>query len=119
MGMWSDVIACFGTTITRKRFDGGEYIDGEWVEGVPTLTENIVASVQPASGDETEPYSEGYRRGSIYKFYTEEDFRTSSKNNQVIADHVIYNGRTWEVMDVGVHYWPDGNVYKVIMRVFD
>jgi len=73
--------------------------EGYIVDAAPTSS-TIYASVQPMNGKDVEQLSEGERHREGLKLYTQSDLRTADQYLGTIADKVVIDGITYEVMHV-------------------
>lgn len=91
----------FGKTNTHKikTYTKGSYVNGEWVEGIPT-TYFLTADIQPVTGKELETLSIGTRNLGKIKIYTNTILKIRDEGNNQSGDVVEWNG--------------DGENYEVI-----
>lgn len=101
------------TTVTRKRFAGGAYVDGRWVAGASSELD-IVASVQPASSRDLLRLPEGLRTRKTVAVITDDDLQTANESLNQVADRLEYLGEEWEV--VSVDDWTMGAVDQLRHR---
>lgn len=90
-------------TITRVRFATAapQYdADGKYVQGAGVST-SILASVQEASAKDLEMLEIGERTKDPIKVYTVADVRTNDQHTGAEADHLIVDGATYRVLQVG------------------
>lgn len=73
--------------------------DGYITDAVP-VESLILASVQPMSGKDVEKLSEGERHREGLKLYTVSDLRTADQYAGTIADRVVIDDITYEVLHV-------------------
>lgn len=97
-------------TITRRRYAAGSRgADGRWVEGTATDT-SIVASVQPASGEELQRLPEGERTRVAIQVYTATELRATLQAGGTRSDSLIIAGLvgiddgTYQVAQVDPYY---------------
>lgn len=92
--------ALFTEKITVIRVEGsGEYIKGRF-QGTRECEISIMASVQPATGEELLNPPEGQRTREIVNVFTKKELFTAEKSQFKKPDLVVYNGRKFEVMKV-------------------
>jgi len=104
----------FTEKVTVRRVEGsGEYIRGRFT-GVGVAEFDVMASVQPSTGEELLNPPEGQRTTEILNIFTKTELFTVEKSQFKKADVVVYNGRKFEVMKV--ERWPSLIPhYKVIV----
>lgn len=98
------------TTITRRRYSAGSRAStGYWVEGSSTDS-SIVASVQPASGEELQVLPEGERTKRAIRVYTATELRTTDPQAGTSSDELVISGLvgiddgTYQVQHVEPYY---------------
>jgi hypothetical protein len=93
--------------LIRRRKNGGNYVKGQWVGGVPEDT-NFWSSWQPVTGKSLEQLPEGKRSGEVYKAFPpiSLDFRSADAHEQAEADIVIWAGKEFEVTTAAK--WDNG-----------
>lgn len=107
---FADVIATFGTTYTVERRDPTEAgPDGEAVEADPD-TFDVLAYVQPASGDVLGRLSQGERLSETRVMYT-----TTKLQSYGAPDRVLLGDGTFEVSDVEDWTVAGGDYFKVTL----
>jgi len=101
------------SSLTRRRFIAGAYVDGLWTEGTYT-DETVTGSVQKAGREQLAFLPETERVREMLRILTKYEFRTDDIENGVTADQVIYRGHTWRV--VGVEHWEEYGIYHVYVQ---
>lgn len=86
----------FRKAVTVRRPPAGAYVDGRWVEGVPSEF-SILASVQPANGEDLQALPEGRRKDAVYKLYTDTVLLSASPEAKRNPDRVVLFGEEFEV----------------------
>lgn len=82
--------------VTRR--SKGDYVDGEWVEGAPTVL-SIKCNVQPLKPSELMVLPESDRTREWLKVYSAEELRTAQEGEGGWdADEFIWNGYKYRVM---------------------
>lgn len=90
----------FTEKISVCRVEGsGEYIKGRFT-GNRVITFDIMASVQPSTGEELQNPPEGQKTSEIINVFTDKELFTVEKSQFKKADVVVYNGRKFEVTKV-------------------
>jgi len=83
----------------RRRFTGGQRTRGRAT--APSFTdEEIQTTVNPIPGEELQVLPEGERTGEQIRLLTTADLRSSDETAGLLADHVIWQGKTYEVRTV-------------------
>jgi len=86
------------TSVTLVRKSKGEYVDGNWVEGVETEVP-IEANVQPVQFKELMQFPESDRTKEWIKLYSVEQIRTANEApDGWEADEVVWDGYRYKVM---------------------
>ena len=80
-----------GTQLAHVRHVGGAYVDGYWQDGA-TVTEVIVGSLQPLSGNEFRNLPEGIRNEAKAKLFTAAVLRSD--------DEIVDGSRRYKVLSV-------------------
>ncbi len=86
------------------RPQGGDYVDGYWVEtGENTIA--ITASIQPATGKDLQNVEEGRRNSGVFAVFTSTEIRTAeqataSADPGTEADELVINGQRYEAVHV-------------------
>jgi len=101
-------------TLTVKRYEPGEYVDGYWVDG-STITFNIQTSVQPVKTSELEALPEGRRTSKTYKLYPSIRLVGVNKVLKTSPDIVTIDNEEYEVFEP--QPWQNNliNHYKVFV----
>jgi len=94
----------FRKPVTMLRPPAGQYVDGRWTEGAP-VESSILASVQPASGQDMESLPEARRTMATYRLYTDTQLYEALENVRN-PDIVVLFGEEYEV--VKVFPWRNG-----------
>lgn len=95
------------------------WVDGEPVRGAEE-TLSAPASIQPLTPNERLLLPEHVRTRETVKMYMETLVRTLDEKNNLLADRIIHDGKTYEVQ--GVENWHIGTDlphYKVICVKLD
>ncbi len=108
----------FGATVTVYRNGSQQKVDGVWV-GPQDSTFDIVASVQPLSAKETAAaadLTQGKESYYLYQPITPDAPRLRSVEDTGTSDHIVLNGKIYEV--VAVSDWNNGIMpnYKILVR---
>lgn len=106
-------------TIEITRRGSAQFVDGEPVFG-PEEVSTAVASVQPMTANEILQLPEHLRTRETLKVYTLAPLRPADEKNQLPADRVEHDGKTFEVH--GVWNWTIGTDlphYKAICVKMD
>ena len=98
----SDAFDGWYETVTGSR-GSGSYVNGRWVEGVPTAL-SFSGVVQNANPKDLEVLPEGDRNSEAIKIHTIYELETQ--------DLITYKGLTWLVYNVAKRYI--GNYNKAI-----
>jgi len=106
------------TTLTRRRYGAGSYVDGYWVDGVAT-TADIVASVQPMSGRDREVLEEGVRTRDGRKLYVADRtaLQTAAQSSAEKADEVQVDGAWFTVVHVDTSHPLTDHVRAYAVRL--
>lgn len=75
----------------------GQYVKGRWVKGGDTTME-IMASVQPATNDDTQNLPEGKRIERAVRIYTDALLNVDGADNN--GDVLVWQGRHYRVIAV-------------------
>jgi len=89
----------------------GSYVDGEWVDGPPTVIP-IKAVVQNAQPDDLILLPEGTRSTEAVKIHTTTKINTISEVGETKADTFTYDGDTYKIYDVFKR--RIGNYFKAV-----
>ncbi len=92
-------LAGFVIPTTVYRAAPGLVVNGRWVEGTRTPIQ-IMASIQPAQGDELQILELGDRVRGAVKVYTQEALRSVDEVGQADADQIEYAGDLYQVQIV-------------------
>lgn len=88
------------TSITRRRF-AAQTVDGDGIVSPGAATDSTVTAEkpQPTPGKLRELLAEGDRTAESIRIATgsADDFRTADQYQQLPADRVVWDGKTWEV----------------------
>lgn len=103
------VIAKWGAAYAVTRTVAGTYSNGVYTDGSQS-TVNIVASIQPMSGDDLKSLAEGQHTEDTRVCFTETELKTRAAGFE--PDRVPVDGKTFEVIRVekwtadkwGTHY---------------
>lgn len=97
------------TILEVTRTSAGSRVNGRYVPGATSIVE-VVANVQPyqrRSGEVS--IAEGDRDRSLLKIFAKERMVAVTEGNpSVVADTFLWNGETYEVIQV--QYWGMGNM---------
>lgn len=99
--------------IKRIREDGGQRVEGRWVQG--TLVEHPgTGNVQPAGGDDIERLPQGHRGRRALRVYTDLELRTAAEGDGGhAADRVEIDGDEYEVSTSET--WGHGGYWRAII----
>lgn len=86
--------------LTVTRYSEGAYFEGLWVEGSTSTFKSLVSAQQPES-DDLQVLPEGERNKDTVKFYSMLPVRTSNDTLGIQADTVLYNAKTYKIVQVG------------------
>jgi hypothetical protein len=103
---------------TIIRTTPGQYVDGKWVEGA-SVTLTILASVQPVTAEDQVVMQGGKRLSDYVKAYTSTEIIPLSENNQQQPDRLIWRGRQYECIELGVRQMEVLSHYKVIFSLVE
>lgn len=110
-------------TITRRRVAAGSRgSDGRWTNGASTDT-SIVASVQPAGGEDLQLLPEGLRSRRAVKVYTTTELEVADQAAGVLGDQLVISGLvgiddgTYQVQNVAPYYALLGHHRAVAVMV--
>ena len=97
--------SAFERQIDGHRKTGGSYVNGDWVEAVPTDI-SVMSSVQPSPNKDLMLLPEGRREGGAYSLYSTSELRN--------GDVYFLYGDAYEVLAVEV--WQNGILphYKAV-----
>lgn len=111
----SDVVDAFAdTAVTRRRYAAGTLAStGVYTPGASTDT-TVYASLTVPDPRTLEMLSEGQRSRARWLMHTTYDVRTSSDASQVLADKVIFDGVTYEPVQVRA-YTKQGNFRRLVL----
>lgn len=73
----------------------GSRVNGKWTE--TSVATNVVGSVQPVSGKETQFLPENRRDAGVMKIYSNTPLSVSIEGSNTPGDIVIWAGKKWEV----------------------
>lgn len=94
----SDTLIGLTELITIEVAIPGDYINGSWVPGIPTI-DSSSAVVQPASNrDLNDLRLEGDTTSSYKKFYSVYPFKTANSDLKTEADIIVYKGERFKVL---------------------
>ena len=95
----------FSQPQTFTRYTAGQYVSGEYQAG-NELTITARCSIQPYRDGERRltPREGGRWLDGFISIDSENELKTEDNDTQTLGDRVVYNGQTFEVMDV--NYWP-------------
>lgn len=112
---FSSMIANFANSgVTRRRFDAPTLSTTTGRFSTPTYTDAaIVASVQRPSGRQLRLLPEGQRADESLIAYTATSCRTADVASQTLADHLLYEGVSYEVQAVS-NWQAHGNFYQLV-----
>jgi len=107
MSAFGQVIEFFkvSTNIAIKRDVLGATVKGRYTPGSRSTISDVVATVQPLSGDELEILPEGMRSKRTQRFDSETEFKQSDTATGLGPDWIEWDGETWEVEKVETHTW--------------
>jgi hypothetical protein len=106
------VIRLASGTYTAARQTGGMYANGIWVP-LSFSTFEIVASIQPASGEDLVRVPEGVRTRELVTVFTPTELQVKNAPAGTEADRVAYKGATYEVQTV--EKWDEsGSYYRAV-----
>lgn len=89
----------FTQPVTRRRRTGGGRLRGRPTS--PTSDDVVIqCTVNPIPGEELEVLPEGERTGEQIRLLTTAELRSSDETDGVLADLVIWEGKTYEVRTV-------------------
>lgn len=86
-------------TVTGVRYAAGTRSAGVFVPGA-TSPLSILASVQPAEGEDLELLPEGQRTKTVLKLYTETLVKTASETAATLADVLTIDSKNYQVHHV-------------------
>jgi hypothetical protein len=114
-------MSSFRHAVKCYRPQGGERVDGRWVEGTPKEF-TVQASVQPMTGKELESLPEGRRKRAAFKLFTNSALRTVNEENPdlVLLETAANTDGVAEVYDViSVAPWRNGviNHYEIVVSL--
>jgi len=107
----SEALTIWLAPLTIIRKGEGGYVQGKWVNGVPSDVP-ITAVVQNADPDDLILLPEGTRTTEAVRLYTTAKIKTVSEVGETDADQFNYNGSKYRVYDVFDR--QIGNYYKAI-----
>ncbi len=84
--------------LTRKAV-GSRDANGVWVDGATTITNPLVVA-QSLTADERLVLPEAVRTKETVKFHSRTLFQTADEVSQVVADEILYQGVTYQVIQV-------------------
>ena len=76
---------------------------GRYTIGSEEVVEGVLATVNPVPGRVLETLPEGEREGDQRRVITEYELRAPDEDLGIPGDHIIYEGRRYEVRDVQVY----------------
>ena len=91
------VPSAFMKSVTLRRFKGGSYVDGDWIENAPT-SRKISASVQPVPSSQYRLLPEGDSPAKFRVIYTNIKLQMPSKD--IKPDEIIENGITYRATEL-------------------
>lgn len=86
--------------ITRQT--PGAYVNGVYIAGVNS-TLNILASVQPVSGEDQVVLPEGKRLSDFVKVYTDTELLIVNELTNQQPDKLTWRGHIYECIELGAH----------------
>lgn len=114
----TDVIDELGGTYQARRGDAPTVdANGFAVPGAPSPTFDIIASVQPLSGEELENLREGERSQDFREVYTSTELRPTKPEDGTLGDHVVLDGVEYEVQKCQDWKGVAGFFHVVVARV--
>lgn len=87
----------FPMKYTLIRTSAGGYVNGDYVPGIEQSS-LVDFDIQPIISDETQSLDEGRREIGRIKIYSDIDLITNEEGQNTIADRVVYEGKTYEVI---------------------
>ena len=86
--------------LTRRRFDGGGYVDGRPTTPASTDTD-FQGSLQPMRGKDRQVLPEGLRQRDGRKVYCDRGvLRVDDQDDGTLADQVLVDGRPYTVVHI-------------------
>lgn len=76
---------------------------GRYGDIVEEVVEGVMATVNPVPGRVLETLPEGEREGDQRRIITEFELRSPDEDSGIPGDHIVYEGRRFEVRDVQVY----------------
>lgn len=108
------VVACMSTcTVNVRRTAANSIVNGRLVKGALIVIPNVAASVQSPSPKDLRALPEGERTGYVRSIHTTMELNTVDQLNEISADVIEYNGRTFKV--VGDHDWQKFGYSHLLM----
>lgn len=102
----------FRKPFTIKRTVAGSYVNGVYIEGAES-TFDIMASVQPVSGQDLVAIPEGRRASDMVKIYTDADlFGQGDAGSGQSPDRLVWRGKDYEIYTKDVNQSDVINHYK-------
>jgi len=114
----SGVVDAFSAdTLTRLRWPAATWSKG--VASEPAAVSSTIAGmVEPLEGREfgriLEQLDEGQRRRARYTLHTTADVRTVNRAAAERADHLTYQGKTYEAIDLS-HWQGQGKYRRLVL----
>lgn len=96
----------------------GQYVDGKWIEGAQT-TVPILASVQPVTAEDQVVMPAGKRLSDYVKLYTSTELIPLSENAQQQPDRLVWRGRMYECIELGVRQMSVIDHFKAIFSLVE
>lgn len=91
----------------------GAYVEGEWIPG-STASVNIMASIQPVSGEDQITVPEGRRLTDFIKVYTGTEVLPVDEPTSQQPDKLTWRGNVYECVQVDVRQMGVISHYKAI-----
>lgn len=86
-----------------QRAPGARNRLGQYIVGAETVTNGVLATVNPVPGKVLETLPQGEREGDQRRVITEFELRAPNETTGYPGDHIIYEGDRFEVRDVQVY----------------
>ena len=110
----SDVVAELAdTAVTRRRYAAGTTANGIYTPGAATDT-TVMACLQVPDPRTMQLLPEGFRSRARWLMHTVADVRTGSDGQGVLPDKVIFDGVTYEPVDVR-NYGYHGGFRRLVL----
>lgn len=98
---------------TITRVTAGAYVSGVWVPGVESPIQ-IMASIQPVTGEDQITPPEGKRLSDFVKAYTDTDLQVLGEVEGLQPDRLTWRGSEYECVQADVRQMDVINHYKYI-----